>query len=132
MAEWAGDQVGLHFIPASERWRNGYIESFNSRIRDECLITSLWSLTQARVVIIDWKHDDNHRRGHSALDSHNGRPTTRVQISWTSSRGPVNGQPHGICQRDHRTKRAPIRIADLHPREARGGSIDFPPHAGRF
>jgi transposase InsO family protein len=37
MAEWAVGQVGLHFIPAGEPWRNGYIESFNSRIRDECL-----------------------------------------------------------------------------------------------
>jgi hypothetical protein len=75
MAEWAAGQVGLHFIPAGEPWRNGYIESFNSRIRDECLnitsfwsltpITSFWSLTQARVVISDWKHDYNHR--HSAM-----------------------------------------------------------------
>jgi hypothetical protein len=41
MAKWAAGQVGLHFIPAGEPWRNGYIESFNSRIRDECLnITS--------------------------------------------------------------------------------------------
>lgn len=41
MAEWAAGQVGLHFIPAGEPRRNGYIESFNSRIRDECLnITS--------------------------------------------------------------------------------------------
>jgi putative transposase len=36
-------------------WRNGYIESFNSRIRDECLsINSFCSLAQARVVIGDW------------------------------------------------------------------------------
>jgi transposase InsO family protein len=37
MADWAAGQVGLHFIPPSEPWRNGYVESFNSRIRDECL-----------------------------------------------------------------------------------------------
>jgi putative transposase len=63
MAEWAAGQVGLHFIPAGEPLLTGYIESFNSRIRDECLnITSFWSLTQARVVISDWKHDYNHHR----------------------------------------------------------------------
>jgi Integrase core domain len=28
---------GLHFIPPGEPWRNGYVESFNSRVRDECL-----------------------------------------------------------------------------------------------
>jgi transposase InsO family protein len=68
MAEWAAERVGLHFIPPGEPWRNGYIESFNARVRDECLnINIFWSLTQARVVISDWKDDYNHRRRHSAL-----------------------------------------------------------------
>ena len=45
MSEWASGQVGLHFIPPGEPWRNGYVESFNSRVRDECLnINSFWSL----------------------------------------------------------------------------------------
>jgi len=48
-------------------WRNGYIESFNGRLRDECLnINLFWSLTQARVVIGDWKDEYNHHRRHSA------------------------------------------------------------------
>jgi putative transposase len=35
---------------------------------DECLnINMFWSLTQARVVISDWKHEYNHHRLHSAL-----------------------------------------------------------------
>ena len=68
MADWAGERTGLHFIPPGQPWRNGYIESFNSRIRDECLnINMFWSLTQARVVINDWKEDYNHRRRHSAV-----------------------------------------------------------------
>ena len=65
-ADWAGERVGLHFIPADQPWRNGYMESFNSRLRDECLnINKFWSLAQARVVISDWKADYNHRRRHS-------------------------------------------------------------------
>ena len=68
MAAWAQTKVGLSFIPPGEPWRNGYIESFNSRIRDECLsINSFWSLAQARVVITDWKHEYNHHRRHSSL-----------------------------------------------------------------
>jgi hypothetical protein len=56
MADWAGERVGLHFIPPGQPWRNGYIESFNSGVRDECLnIMVFWSLVQARVVISDWK-----------------------------------------------------------------------------
>ncbi|MBF6150375.1 IS3 family transposase, partial [Nocardia nova] len=68
MADWAGERVGLAFIPPGQPWRNGYIESFNGRLRDECLnINSFWSLTHARVVITDWKDEYNHRRRHSAL-----------------------------------------------------------------
>lgn len=68
MADWAGERTDLHFIPPGQPWHNGYIESFNSRVRDECLnINMFWSLTQARVVISDWKEDYNHRRRHSAL-----------------------------------------------------------------
>ncbi len=52
----------------SQPWRDGYIESFNSRVRDERLnINMFWSLAQARVVISDWKADYNHRRRDSAL-----------------------------------------------------------------
>jgi putative transposase len=68
MADWASGRVGLHFIPPGEPWRNGYVESFNSRLRDECLnINSFWSLIQARIVIADWKHEYNHHRRHSSL-----------------------------------------------------------------
>lgn len=68
MADWARERVGLHFIPPGQPWKNGYVESFNSRIRDECLsINIVWSLAQARVVIGDWKADYNHRRRHSSL-----------------------------------------------------------------
>lgn len=72
MAEWAGNHVGLHFIPPGQPWRNGYVESFNARVRDECLnINVFWSLTQARVVISDWKHDYNHRRADTAPSATN-------------------------------------------------------------
>ena len=55
-------------ILPGQPWRNGYIESFNSRVRDECLnINIFWSLAHARVVIADWKYQYNHHR-HSALD----------------------------------------------------------------
>jgi len=63
MADWAGERVGLAFIPPGEPWKNGYIESFNGRVRDECLnINLFWSLTQARVIISDWKDEYNHHR----------------------------------------------------------------------
>jgi transposase InsO family protein len=55
-------------IAPGEPWRNGYIESFNGRLRDECLnINLFWSITHARVVIGDWKAEYNHHRRRSAL-----------------------------------------------------------------
>jgi transposase InsO family protein len=68
MGDWASERIGLAFIPPGQPWRNGYIESFNGRLRDECLnINLFWSLTHARVVIHDWKDEYNHHRRHSAL-----------------------------------------------------------------
>ncbi|TLP92376.1 transposase family protein [Nesterenkonia salmonea] len=68
MADWAGEKIGIHYIPPGSPWRNGYVESFNSRIHDECLkINSFYSLLHARVIIADWTHDCNHYREHSAL-----------------------------------------------------------------
>jgi putative transposase len=68
MGDWAGERTGLAFIPPGQPWRNGYVESFNGRVRDECLnINEFWSLTQAQIVITDWKHEYNHHRRHSAL-----------------------------------------------------------------
>jgi transposase InsO family protein len=72
MADWAGERVGLWFIPPGQPWRNGYVESFNGKVRDECLnINLFWSLAQARVVITDWKTDYNQCRRHSALGYRN-------------------------------------------------------------
>jgi hypothetical protein len=44
------------------------VESFGGRVRDELLAVELFScLTEARVLIEDWRIDYNHRRPHSAL-----------------------------------------------------------------
>ncbi len=68
LAEWAGTRTGMLFIPPGEPWRDPFIESFNGRLRDECLnIHLFWSLTHARVTIGDWKEEYNHDRPHSSL-----------------------------------------------------------------
>ena len=48
--------------------QNAYIESFNSRFRDECL-SQHWfaSLSHMRSVIDTWRDDYNHHRPHSTL-----------------------------------------------------------------
>ncbi|PMQ18884.1 IS3-like element ISAar43 family transposase [Glutamicibacter arilaitensis] len=68
MADWAGTRTGLFYIPPGSPWHNGYVESFNSRLRDECLnINSFYSLLHAQVVIGDWKTEYSHDRRHSSL-----------------------------------------------------------------
>jgi len=64
MADWAGTRTGLSYIPPGSPWRNGYVESVNSRIRDECLnINSFYSLLHAQVIIGDWKDEYNTTAG---------------------------------------------------------------------
>lgn len=61
-------RVEWHYIAPGKPMQNGYIESFNGRLRDECLNLHLfWSLAHARVMISDWKTEYNHHRRHSAL-----------------------------------------------------------------
>ncbi len=69
VADWCRmNGTGTVFIDPGCPWQNGWIESFNSRIRDELLNGELFgSLLEARVVIGDWRIDYNERRPHSAL-----------------------------------------------------------------
>lgn len=60
------------FIRPGKPVENAYIESFNGRVRDECLnLHWFQSLEQARVVLSAWRVDDNHVRPHTSLG---GRP----------------------------------------------------------
>lgn len=56
------------YIQPGSPWENGYVESFNSRLRDELLEReSFSSLLEARVLIENWRDEYNERRPHSAL-----------------------------------------------------------------
>jgi transposase InsO family protein len=61
--------VGTSFIEPGSPWENGYVESFHSRLRDECLSCEAFTtLAEAQQVIGDWRATYNHRRPHSSLD----------------------------------------------------------------
>ncbi|VAZ74448.1 hypothetical protein LAUMK4_01949 [Mycobacterium persicum] len=67
LQSFCAGQVGLCYIPPGTPWNNGHIESFNNRLRRECLNRNHWtSLTEARVVIGDFKDEHNRRHRHSA------------------------------------------------------------------
>ena len=64
----AENQVKTIYIEPASPWQNGFVESFHGRFRDECLNhEQLWTLTEARVVIEDFRSQYNHLRPHSKL-----------------------------------------------------------------
>jgi transposase InsO family protein len=67
--DWLG-QVGVQtlFIEPGSPWENGYIESFNGKLRDELLNPELFdTLLEAQVLVERWRQHYNHVRPHSAL-----------------------------------------------------------------
>ncbi len=56
------------FIEPGSPWENGYIESFNGKLRDELLNREIFTtLIEARVLIEQWRREYNQVRPHSAL-----------------------------------------------------------------
>ena len=66
---WTQDrQIEWHYIAPGKPQQNGYVESFNGRLRDECLNETLFaSLSHARSVLSNWRDDYNHVRPHSGI-----------------------------------------------------------------
>ena len=66
---WLADnQIKTLYIAPGSPWQNGFVESFHGRFRDECLNREqLWTLTEARVVIEDFRCHYNERRPHGKL-----------------------------------------------------------------
>ncbi len=56
------------YIEPGSPWENGYCESFNGKLRDECLNGEIfYSLREAQVVIERWRVHYNTQRPHSSL-----------------------------------------------------------------
>src|SRR3546814_12627339 len=81
IVRWCQEQrIEWHYIAPGKPQQNGFIESFNGRLRDELLNETLFtSLAQARVVLATWQHDYNTIRPHSALG--NLAPETYAKLS---------------------------------------------------
>jgi putative transposase len=64
------DRLGVKtlFIEPGSPWENGYIESFNGKLRDELLNREVFTtLMEAKILIEQWRMDYNHIRPHSSL-----------------------------------------------------------------
>ena len=67
--QWVqGNGIDWHYIAPGKPQQNGFIESFNGKLRDECLNETLFSsIAEARETLKEWKDDYNQHRPHSAL-----------------------------------------------------------------
>lgn len=90
---WCG-QIGVewHYIAPGKPMQNGYVESFNGRMRDELLNETLFlSLAHARVEIAAWVDDYNRERPHSSL----GYATPAAFAAELDKQWPASLRPSG-------------------------------------
>jgi putative transposase len=82
-------QVEWHYIAPGKPTQNAFVESFNGRLRDECLNETLFtSMPQARAVLTTWRQDYSTIRPHSKLG---GRTPAEIagQRGWGHAPNPV-------------------------------------------
>ncbi|KVO44182.1 transposase [Burkholderia ubonensis] len=81
---WLRDAaIGPAFIAPGSPLQNGFVESFNGKLRDE-LLNREWfrSRAEAKVLIERWRQFYNERRPHSA---HRYQPPATVRRAWLDS-----------------------------------------------
>jgi putative transposase len=72
------------YIDPGSPWENGYIESFNGKMRDELLNRELFTtLMEAQVLISEWREEYNHVRPHSSLHYRPPAPEAKMPFGLT-------------------------------------------------
>lgn len=93
-------RVEWHYIAPGKPMQNGFVESFNGRLRDECLNETLFaSLSHARTVLAAWREDYNHVRPHSGLGG-----ATPAEVAAAATQAGLGHAPSPACH--HRPLRA--------------------------
>jgi hypothetical protein len=86
-------------------WQNGFVESFHGRFRDECLNREqLWTLTEARVVVGDFRKKYHEIRPHSRLGYDSPARFAARSWAWTKKQRkhklkPVLGLTPNVVQK---------------------------------
>jgi transposase InsO family protein len=94
LRKWLGKVgTGTLYIEPGSPWENGYCESFNGKLRDECLNGEIfYSLKEAQIVIEKWRVEYNTRKPHSA---HGSRPPAPAAHSSLVPPNPIS-QPWAV------------------------------------
>ncbi len=96
--------TGVLYIEPGSPWENGYCESFNGKLRDECLNGEIfYSLKEAQIVIEQWRVEYNTRRPHSALGY---RPPAPAAYKIGGENG--HGKDGGCCAPLENATRFPL------------------------
>jgi transposase InsO family protein len=86
------NEIKTIYIDPGSPWQNGFVESFHGRFRDECLNREyFWTLTEARVLIEDFRAEYNTFRPHGSLGGQSPTPFAASQL--TPSPSPVGLRP---------------------------------------
>ena len=91
---WATGRLDWHYIEPGKPVQNAFIESFNSKLRDECLNEHVFlTLAEARETIEAWRHDYNHLRPHGSLGALT--PTEFAALKRQETQPPEEGEKTG-------------------------------------
>jgi putative transposase len=108
LAGWSEQRrVRLEFIQPGKPVQNAYVESFNGRLRDECLNANWFtSLSDAKRKIESWRQDYNQQRPHSSLNylppSEFAQRRAELQVGEGFSRDAGAGDSNAVpCSRPH-------------------------------
>ena len=82
---WLKDlEVTTLFIKPGSPWENGYIESFNGKLRDELLNREIFTtLAEAKILIEEWHKEYNQVRPNSALNYRAPCPEAIISLTLT-------------------------------------------------
>jgi putative transposase len=78
--------VQTAFIEPGSPWENGYIESFNGKLRDELLNGEIFdTVAEARVITEQWRNHYNTIRSHSSLGYRTPSPEMFILLHFANS-----------------------------------------------
>lgn len=110
--EWLG-KVGVQtlYIEPGSPWENGYVESFNGKLRDELLSGEIfYTLKEAKVLIEMWRRHYNTERPHSSLGYRPPAPETVAPPSTSPTRDRIGAAavPTSAPLRSSQQRRAKV------------------------
>ena len=126
MEAWAYQyRVDLDFIRPGRPVENGYIESFNGRLRDECLnVQVFFALADVREKLEQWRQDYNRVRPHSSLNDHAPYDFAVQWIASSTAAARTAGPPlaSGAAQNASAVDPKPMQLFGPPSANAKGGT----------